>query len=1108
LLQIITGRAGSGKTAYLLRTLSELNIQAGQKLILLVPEQYSFEMEKAILHSAGLKKGNSILVLSFTRLAELVFRQEGNIAGHRLSDGGRRMIMSLAVSACSENLSLYATAARDSKITDIMLTAVNEMKMCSISPEDLAETAEKLPEGSLQIKLSETSQILKTYEELVAASYLDSRDDLTRLAEILQTSSFFENSIVMTDSFEGFTGQEIRILEHIMQKAEKLVVSLCLSENPQEMGIFDLVNKTRKKLLRKADDNGVSVLPDIHLSGSPRFQNPTLATLEKNLFDTEKDASFETHDGIHIYEAKNIYDEAEYVSATIRRLVMNENYRYKDITIVCRSSEIYGSALNISFQKREIPCFISSAQAIDAEPIMRLVLNAFAVVQTSYRTESILEMLKTGISGFNAEEISMLENYLFTWKISGSAWHAPFAKHPEGFGKEMNKSAEKTLEILNNMRQKLIAPLKTFAQNTRKTTGKQISEAVYQLLCTYKTETHVKEYCRTLLESNETALSEKQVRVWELLMEILNQMMAILGDTPIRRDYYCQLLTEVIQSEDISDIPQVMDSVLLGSPEQIRQSSPKAVFIIGAAQGLFPSIPKASGIFSNSERKLLISEQNLPLTDPVEFRTLEERYLAYSVSSLPSEQLYVSYAKDTDGEDYEAGEIPGAISAIFPNLQPNQNLSISYYANTKEAAFSKMAAVLAENTPQAAALQKVFEDLPEYNGRIKALHRAANLSPEEISDQTLSKSFTENLYLSPSQIEMFYSCKFRYFCRYILKAKERRAAEVDALQYGTIMHHLFENLFSNNKDKIADMNDNVLHQNIADTMRTYADNDMGGYENLSGRERYRLNRMTQSAVVLMRHVSEELAQSQFQPAQLEMRLSYEENEFPPLRILSPEGQVVTVGGTIDRVDVFENERGRFVRVVDYKTGHKDFHLSDVLYGMNMQMLVYLAALAENDEVIPAGILYTPLANPNVSVMPGTDEEKIKKAADAKLRMNGLILSDTEIVRAMEAAAQGSFIPVKIKKSDGTISKTNSAVTQETLSDVLIYVKNMIGTMADELSYGHIAAKPMMHNANSCKYCAYVSVCGREYNDDDIISGKPDHQSILEIMKGGAANGES
>ena len=1110
MLQFVLGRAGSGKTEYLRRLLADRSLSGFGGTVMIVPEQYTFETEKAMLRLAGPVRGNAIPVYSFTRLAEAVFRKEGGAVGRRLSDGGRRILMASAIEACQDRLEVYAAAAKSGRVTDVMLTAVNEMKMCGISPEELGHTARDLGGSGLGKKLSELSLLYHTYDALVAASYLDSRDDLTRLSQALETSSFFEGCTVAVDSFEGFTAQEVAVLTQIMRRADQVIVSLCTDGlDHTGTGLFALVDRTLHRLSAAAAENGVSVQPPVMLTGAPRFQNENLKLVEAQLFCAGETMTSPDHEGITVFEARDPYEEAEFVAATIRRLVTQEGWRYRDFSIICRSPERYYGCLDAALKKRDIPCFVSQPARVDGEPVTRFVLGAFEAVLGGYPTEALLEMLKTGVSGFTAEEISSLENYAYLWKIGGTGWRQEFVRHPQGFGREFAPEDTQELARLNQLRQRLIGPLERFAARTKDATGSEISQAAYMMLMAYGMEENLPAYCLALEEAGEDALAKKQLRVWDLLMEILDQMRAILGDRPLPRERYYQLLKEVIAGEDVSEIPQTVDQVIFGTAEQVRQSSPRAAFLIGTAQGEFPLAPKSSGVFSDAERRELIARE-LPLGDPLEQRAIEERYLAYSVACAPSQRLYVSWPRTADGEDKEPSELVTALLGIFPDLRPLRDLPDVYFANSKEAAFSRMAARFNQTDSASGALRQLFEGDPAYRGRVEALERAAGRGEEQLEDSALAQElFGKRPFLSPTQVEVYHQCPFQYFCRYGLNARERRPAEVDVLQYGTLMHFLFERIFREPAQVRAGWTEEELEERVSGLIQEYAQENMGGLGLLSGREKYRLSRLCQSACKLIRHVEEELAQSQFVPQHLEWGLGYGKDALP-LEIPTAKGKV-TVGGTIDRVDLYVDPQGkRFVRIIDYKTGRKTFRLADALYGLNMQMLVYLAALVENGQEFPAGILYMPAAEPSVSVDRGTGEDKIKAEADKQLKMSGLVLSDQEIIQAMEAGAKGRFIPASLNK-DGSLGRFSSALDGEQLKTVLAYSKRLIATMGEELLSGRVEAAPNRKNKIPCRWCAYSPVCGKEFDEKDVELDKTTSQEALLQMeealgKGGDRHG--
>ena len=299
-----------------------------------------------------------------------------------------------------------------------------------------------------------------------------------------------------------------------------------------------------------------------------------------------------------------------------------------------------------------------------------------------------------------------------------------------------------------------------------------------------------------------------------------------------------------------------------------------------------------------------------------------------------------------------------------------------------------MAACFTQPTAEAASLRQLFQGDPAYQGRMgrSGAGRRPAGGPGSPDPELSGKLFGERPRLSPSQIESYQNCPFQYFCRYGLGAKERRPAEVDVLQYGTLMHFLFERVFRCPAEERAAWGDQELEERIWELIQEYAQENLGGLELLRGQERYRLERLARSAGKLIHHVEEELSRAGLPPKSFELGVG---RQLPPLKVRTQSGALVTVGGTIDRVDVYRSPGGKeYVRVIDYKTGNKVFQLSDVLYGLNMQMLVYLAALVEAGDDLPAGVLYLPAAEPSVSVdrggrAPGGEEGR--RPADAHER---------------------------------------------------------------------------------------------------------------------------
>ncbi|MBW7573561.1 PD-(D/E)XK nuclease family protein [Caproiciproducens sp. AGMB10547] len=1090
MLRFILGRAGSGKTELLRTELKTMAQAAQKKIMLIVPEQSSFENERAMLRLLGAKDVQRISVTSFSRLADLVFRRYGGGAGRRLDDGGRSIFMSLALEQVKDQLSFYRKNAESTELVGLMISASTELKMCDVTPLDIERAAGDMPQSTLRQKMTELSLILSAYDALVAQSFVDPLDDLTRLKNTLQEHHFFSEYTVALDSFQSFTVQEYHIISLILSQADDLSITLCtdqLDDPEHGMGLFSLVRRTGKNLMQLARRNDVKIASPVVLAGGARFQSKTLAGIEAGVFRCGHAAQECENDGdVVLYEANNLYDESAFVAATIRRLVMEKGFRYRDFAIITRSTDRYRGVLDLALERWEIPYFMDRPQAIDAEPLMRLVLSAFKTVQSGFSSDSVFSYLKTGLTALRTDEISQLENYVFVWGIEGKQWKEDWTEHPRGFAETMTDSDLQRLTEINESRKAVMKPLLRFSSKLRDTDGEGMAAAVYELLQDVGAAEHLKNLAQHLAECGEPELADRQLRLWDLLMTILDQTALVLQKNPVTAARYAELLRLVILANRMASIPQGLDEVTVGAADRTRTGAPKVVFLMGTVQGEFPLSPGGDCVFSDGERRELI-RLGLPLNDTLEGTAVQERFLAYAAMSAASEKLYITYPlTGPAGEPNTPSSIPNEVCSVLKNTSVINELILpqTYFANAKEPAFELMAQQWKHNTVLSATLKDLFGKRG-CEHRLSAIDRAAQNRPAVFASSEKAKAlFGENLHVSATQIEKFYLCRFQYFCRFGLNAKERRAAELDALEYGSLMHFLLEKLFRDaGSAAILQMSPEELKKEILRLLNLYVETKMGGAQNKSPRFVYLFLRLADSAQIIASHIAKELAQSEFHPVDFELAIGAD--GIPPLCIPLPDGGQVEIDGKIDRVDLLDRDGISFVRVIDYKTGHKEFKLSDILYGVNMQMLIYLAALLENGgdrygEVRPAGVLYMPANRPAVSASRSTDAEKIEQEAAKKLRMDGLVLDDPAMITAMEHSGQGNYLPVALK--DGVPAKRDHVVSSGELASVMKHIKELVGAMAKELHGGDVSAVPLSGTYDACAWCPYASVCGHERDD--------------------------
>ncbi len=1098
MLQLILGRAGTGKTEKIMKLAGKAAVNT--EVIILVPDQICFDIEQRIVRDYSPEIVANIKALSFNRLCDLIFRTYGGISENRINEKGKAVLMALALEDCCDSLDLYQDAVKSGKMLKLMGEIVDEFKRCNINSGDLLTLHEEMGEEETQIKkkLYEVALVYRSYEARLSHVYIEPEDLMTRATIILRQNNFFKDKVVLIDSFESFNKQKLDILEIAISQCSKAYCSLCTEKiHDDEMGsIFSTISKTGRDLYALARENAVRVAPPIKLEVAHRFKNEDIQNFEK-IYSGEEIEKRKDCDSITVYKADDIYNELEYVGATIRELVIS-GYNYSDIGIICRNSEKYSHLLTGVLTKYQVPAYISRPTQTGGTPLIRLVSSVFKIALFGYQTELVLALAKSGICGLGTEEISELENYVYLWKVDRADWRKEFTKSTGGF---LGKNNEDKLNSLEQYRLKLIVPIDNFISKIKGATAKNICKNIYELLVNYNCE----EYILDNTEKLENALmfeeATRQISIWEDFMDSLDQFASILGDKVMSVKDFWDLFGGVITKQEVQDIPLRLDCINFGSAENIKKQC-KVIFLVGCVQDEFPKMPVVSGIFTANERKSL-KDKSIILEKDSEEEMLLERFYAYSAVASASEKLFISYPSTDNGSDITPSEIVNKATEII-GAKIITELNPLYFANSQGSLFSAASKTYREHTEEAAVLKACVMDDNELLNRYNALERSVGDRDFVIDNKQISQTLFSATRLSPSGIDVYHRCKFRYFCRYGLYAKERDIAEVNVLEYGTVMHYIFEKFLSDGQD-ILEYDENGLEEKINKLILEYAQENMGGFEQLYVRDRYRLLRVGRTAKVIVKRLAEELKQSKFRPKYLEPELTAE-GELPALKIEGDNG-VFYVGGKIDRVDVYEGKDGTYVRVVDYKTGTKQFKLTDVLMGMNLQMLIYLAALAQTG-LLPAGVLYMPSSYPEVPGLKTDSKEALMTKQSKKMCMNGLILDNSEIIMAMEKAVEGKYIPIKQKK-DGEFAPDN-LIEKEDFEEVFIYIKKLINTMVKELMSGNIDAKPLMVNMNSCSICPYTSVCLNESMEVEKI--KSDNAEALDMItkslkegKGGERN---
>ena len=1109
MLKFITGTYFTAKKEYINSEIHRL-LLAGEKVYLIVPEQSSFERDRDFLFTYGEKLSNQLTVTSFTHLSRDIPDEYGLRAKPEADEAARSVIMSLAADECADNLDIYRKYTGKPALVKNLLGEYGEIKQAGLSIAELCEVSRGLPESTLRNKTRELAGIFSAYEALITDRFSDATDNIPVMTEFLKENPVFKDSYVFFDDFRGFTGAQIKLIAEIASQTRECFVSVYA---PDSVSAYDSTafrhavsncRKLRAALTLKGIDCREEKIEETH-------PDKALFALSSSLFCGEKEAYEEKTGSVTITAAENMYRECDTAALQIKAL-LESGYRCRDIAVYDRDGS-YARTLSASLKKYGVPVFRDKRVSLFEYPLVRMILSAVSVAAYGFRTEEIFNFIKTGITDISTQECALLENYVYVWQTESTGWTREFTGHPEGYGEKETPQAMALLERINDIRSRVIIPLSALRRNLENTEGGNPCKALFQFLVNINAAENFRMYAQQLYESGFEATAIECSAVWDTVMQSLDALYEVIKDKRVGAARFCELLKIIFSAVDIGRIPAGIDEIVIGQAGRTRHLEPRAVFVLGCNDGIFPRPPHNTGLFSSAEKRLLCANGFL-LENISENIYAEERMIAYSVLTGAKEKLFVSYSENSaDGAALQKSEIINEIAEILPGCTfvRSDNLSSFDRIGSAESAFEECASNYSENSVYSATL-KEFAASSEFRDKFAAVKKAADNEPFRINDKkTATELFSQDMYISPSKAEVYYSCAFRYFCQYGMKIKKLRAADLDARINGLLIHHILEKILLSRKNKeLTLMSMFELTAEVDRITEEFIVEFMGGREDKSALLNRSLDKAKETAVAILLRMIKEFEVSRFETVAVELEIAHGK-DIEPYVIKLPDGGSVTVSGKVDRLDVYSDEGKAYLRVVDYKTGGKDFKLGDVFSGLNMQMLIYLMCLWDNGkekygDTVPAGIMYVPANNSGEQLGRNASAEDVEKQRLANGRMNGMLLEDEKIIDAMEEGCEGRFINAFIDKK-GQLQGT--LLSYEGFRLLHEKIDSMLTEMGLSLHDGEIAAVPVMGTSSynhTCTYCDYKDICRRTESDEVRALRTIKHGDAVRMLRGSENNG--
>ena len=1125
-LRFITGRAGKGKSYYIYNEIRQhiLEARSNEKLILLVPEQYTLQAERDFIDKTGLKGIMQLEILSFTRLAQRIFNEVGGLTRVMLNEQGKNMVLRRVMEELEGELLVYKNSCRQNGFINELMDFLAGLKQRAVEINDIKQMQDSIEKDSLlERKLHDVTLIYQHFNAYLQEHYIDSEDYINLFIEKMPSSRYLSNSRIWVDNFATFSPQSIRILEQLITVCPETTISLTLNDGKsrRDEELFTLSRKTYRSLNEIARNNGIAThVINIDATAADQLRDKELLHLERELYAYPSRKYQDAVTCLSVFAAANLDSEVEDLATRLIGLVRDEGYRWKDIAVICNDLDSYSALIKRVFREYAIPFFMDQKKDIMDNPIIEFILASLHCVERGYLYEDVFRYLKTGLGVLDDASCEKLENYVLGNGIRGNRWKEAFSRGEEDELAELNLWRETVITPLEEMKIAL-SEQGNFVGITR---------VLYDYLEKQKVQEKLQDWIEELQVQGLYEVVSEYTQIWNMVINTLDQMVEILGDQQGGLKEYIKVLEAGFSSHELGIIPTTVDQVLVGNIQRSKSHDIKALFVLGVNDGIIPSTKSQEGILSNDEIDYL-ANQGIEISKSREIKVAEENFLIYNALAKCRQKLFLSYATaDGEGRALRPSLLLDRLSYLYPRLKIDSGL-----INDRQRQLQMVACPqstfkhLIENL-RLHLDNKVMEEFwwDVYNWYRRQDPWQERCSNMEIAlfhrnqVDTISPGLARQLYKLPlrgsvTRLERFIACPFAHFVHYGLSPRERKEFSVQAPDIGELFHNSLLELALQIEERpgkwqgIEREDCELLMDTIMDEILT-AQGEGVFFSN--NRYRYLSQRLKRIGRRAAWTVSEHIKRGGFTPLGYEIRFGTG-GTLPALAIELENGETMYLEGRIDRVDILDQEDVGYIRIIDYKTGNKQLSLSDSYYGLSLQLLIYLRAVLAGGQELkrsmlkPAGIFYFKIDDPLIETEAEV-KEIIEQQLIRELKLRGLVLEDVNIVREMDREITGysDIIPVGLKQDDSFY--TNSAVlSEEDFEYLLNHVDNLLRKVSHELVGGKVKIEPYkMQNQTACSFCPYLSICqfdrqltGNNYRNlpplknNEVISKMRDEQEV-------------
>lgn len=1110
-LRFCFGPSGSGKSHRIYEEIMQRAAEEpGRNFLIIVPDQFTMQTQKDLVMRSDRDGILNIDVLSFGRLSHRILEEVGTKEMPVLDDTGKSLVLQKVAADLKEQLPAMGSLLHKQGYIHEVKSAISEFMQYGISTQDmdkLITSAQK--RGALAMKLKDLKTLYRGFQDYIRDHFITTEETLDVLRRSLSKSKILKGSVVVFDGFTGFTPIQNRLIQELMRVCAETIVTVTIGvgEDPYKMDgeqkLFHLSKKTVADLEKLAAEAEVERGEDLFVTGGAnRFAKaPALHYLEQNLFRYQYEPYAGEQQEIHMFEALSPREEVHQTALYIRHLIREQGMTYRDIAVVIGDLEGYASYVETEFGQLEIPCFLDRTRGIVLNPMIEYIKSALQLYIKDFSYDTVFHFLRSGMADISREEIDELENYVIRTGARGYRTYSRlFTRRTEemqGNAEGSEQAEEKTMERLNRIRQQFMDAVEILHMGSQEKAGDYVSH-LYDFLEQNQVQQKLLNYQQQFEKEGDLSRAREYAQIYRLVMDLLDQVYELLGEEEISRQEFADILEAGFGEITVGTIPQNVDRIVVGDMERTRLKQVKVLFFLGVNDGNIPKNASKGGIISDMDREFLIESGTEMAPSPRQQMYIQRLYLYLNMTK-PSEQLYLSYAKvNSEGKGIRPSYLIDTVRKLFPAMSveyPQNRSRLEQIEGRQEGAryLAEELREYVEGTLPEEERQDFYLMYRAYEADAVGRDLLTRAAFRRYRESGLSRIVARALYgqqleNSVSRLETYAACACRHFLQYGLSLQEREEFGFEASDMGTVYHAVLENFAG----KLAESNltwwdftENFAAKAVKESVEAYAATYGETVLYSSARNEYAITRMsrilTRTVLTLQKH----LKQGSFQPDDYELSFRFAE-DLDSIHVDLSEDEKMHLQGRIDRIDVSEDAEHVYVKVIDYKSGNRKFDLAALYYGLQLQLVVYMNAAMEMEsrkhpdkEIVPAALLYYHIDDPTIETPVELTDEQINEQILAKLRMNGVVNSDPEVVERLDRYMQDKSVVIPVeKKKDGSFSARSGVLSREEMQLISSYVDAKIRSIGREILDGKIAANPYEKgNEEACTYCAYKKVCG-------------------------------